>query len=176
MGLDPAEQRPEGLGERDQIEGYGDGLRKIEGYSDGAADRGSERAADDVVFPSALDLEVGGDLGDRQTGGNGHGMADENQGNGSQEPHVSHGIAEPEEQDGAQDGADGGQEDGSRAESAGRVLRHDVALVMWEMVACHAVPVKRNVPAWVSSSEGGTMVAIENGDRSMRQGRTGEAA
>jgi len=100
----------------------------------------------------------------------------DDQGDGTQEPHVSHGITEPEEQDGTQDGADRSQEDGSRSESARRALRHDIALVMWEMLALNAIPVKGNLPAWVSGFQDGTMAAIGHDDLSMQHDREGEAA
>ncbi len=83
---------------------------RIEGDPDGPPDGGAEGPGDDEILPTPLHLPVGGDLRDGQRRRHGDHVAEKDDEEGPQKTGMSHRIAEAEEHDGTEDGADAGQE------------------------------------------------------------------
>ncbi len=73
----PSKNLRRDLGEADAIEPDGDRLRAEQHETDRAAELEAEGARDQVVVPTALDLEVCGDRRDRQAGQNRNHIGDE---------------------------------------------------------------------------------------------------
>ena len=105
----PQQQITARHGECDHIERHTDGLREVQGQTDGAANVQAKRPRNHVVSATTFDLLVGGNLRHSQRRGHGHEMAHKHDQQSGNEADVGHRVSKPQEQNRPQNGRDGRQ-------------------------------------------------------------------
>ncbi len=149
VGDQLVDQRVERLGEGDDVERDADRLGHEQRDADGGTDHDAEGAGDDVVLATTFDLLVGRDLRQRHGRRDGDEVSDEDDRHGTHEADVPHGVAEPQEHDGAENRGDGGHEDRRGAEVASAP----------DQAAAHALPPSLKTRASVAGCHQGVASA-----------------